>query len=120
MMGLSADDGAPMKLIDQKCWFKITHIFGVIGPEIMFFCQEKSMISNIQMPDLDPITVCIRQFNQHGHEINVQLNDTHNIQGNNPDQFASQTCGLQILLSQFITLKQFTNYAMLNLSLIHI
>ena len=42
------DDGhAPMKLIDQKCWFKITYYYGVIGPEIMFFCEEKCMISPI-------------------------------------------------------------------------
>ena len=66
------EDQAPMKLIDLKCWHKITYIYGLIGPEIMFFCQEKSsMVSALQMPDLDPITISVRQFNQYGLEINT-------------------------------------------------
>lgn len=56
----SGDDHAPMKLVDQKCWCKITYIYGVIGPEIMFFCQDHAMMSSQQLPDLDPISVSIR------------------------------------------------------------
>ena len=54
------NDQAPMKLIDFKCWSKITYYYGVIGPEIMFFCESKSMMSHFQVPDLDPIKVSIR------------------------------------------------------------
>ena len=38
------EEFAPMKLIDLKCWCKITYTYGVIGPEIMFFCQEKNQM----------------------------------------------------------------------------
>lgn len=107
------EDQAAMKLVDTKCWHKITYIFGVMGPEIMFFCQENSVISSFQSPDLDPIKVSIRQFNQHGLEINTQIIDPISSQGNDSNMVNIQ--GLQILLSKFITLKQVTNYAVLNM-----
>ena len=49
------EEQQPMKLIDQACWNKITYNYGVIGPEIMFFCQQQDFLSNFMMPDLDPI-----------------------------------------------------------------
>jgi len=46
----------PMRLIDQTCWNKITYIFGLIGPEICFFCHE-DQITQALLPDLDPFTI---------------------------------------------------------------
>ena len=51
----SEEDQLPIKLIDYKAWCKITYYFGVIGPEILFFCQENGIINQFQMPDLEPI-----------------------------------------------------------------
>lgn len=58
--GEVADDSLPIKLIDYKAWCKITYNFGIIGPEILFFCQENGIINHFQMPDLEPISISIR------------------------------------------------------------
>ena len=106
----------PMKLINLNAWSKITYTYGVIGPEIMFFCQDNNIVSNFKMPDLDPITISVRQFTQQGAEMLIQINDPMNIQGNTNEFNMSNQEGLRILLSKFITLNTFKNYAKTHLN----
>lgn len=55
------DDNEGILLVNQNCWRKITYNFSKLGPEILFFCQ-KDQLTDCYMPDLEPISVNIRQF----------------------------------------------------------
>jgi hypothetical protein len=57
-----------MKLINLSCWNKISFYFGSMGPEILFFCHQDP-ISKIMMPDLEPIKVMMRQFDENVIEL---------------------------------------------------
>ena len=37
---IQMEDQPEMRLVSQQCWSKITYIFGLIGPEIAFFCKQ--------------------------------------------------------------------------------
>ena len=52
-----------MVLVNNLCWLKMTHFFGKIGPEIRFLCIQDP-ITKSWMPDLEPIKINIRQFDQ--------------------------------------------------------
>lgn len=46
-------NGLSMVLVSEDCWRHITNAYGLIGPEILFFCHEDP-ITNKFMPDLEP------------------------------------------------------------------
>jgi len=50
-----------MKLVSESCWRKLVSKFPLIGPEIMFVC-EKEPVAQKNMPDLEPITIKLEQF----------------------------------------------------------
>ena len=52
-----------MVLVSNLCWMKMTHYFGKIGPEIRFFCIQDP-ITKSWMPDLEPLKINVRQFDQ--------------------------------------------------------
>ncbi len=65
-----AFDGGSAILIDQQCWFKITSYFGLVGPEIMFFCHKDPMLDAF-MPDLEPFKATIHMFDNKLQRLNV-------------------------------------------------
>ena len=49
-------DAGAMVLVDQTCWFKLTYVFGLLGPEIMLHAALEKMLG-AYIPDLEPIKV---------------------------------------------------------------
>lgn len=87
----STDQAQEIVLVSQQCWSKITYFYGQVGPDIMFFCTQDP-ITKTQVPDLEPIRVSVR---------NLKPDDGVEVKQ-------------MILISQHITLSQFTHYLCCN------
>ena len=76
-------------LVGQQCWSKITYLYGLIGPEVMFFCN-KDPITKKWMPDLEQTTVKVRQ---------IDASDLLN---------GKQSQDMSYLISQFVSVQNVT------------